>query len=161
MPNIGTVLRDEVVRLARRVVKADTHLLRRQSVAHRHAIAQLRRQVASLEQALKRAQRRVPGQVSSEDGETPRVRFSAAALRATRKRWGLSGEQLARLLGVSSQALYFWETGKNRPRGKSLARWAELRALGKRAIAAQLEAASRPSTRRHATPRRRKSSKAP
>jgi transcriptional regulator with XRE-family HTH domain len=48
-----------------------------------------------------------------------------ARLSALRQARGLTGEQLARRIGVSRQALWYWETGRRTPRPEQLAKVAE------------------------------------
>jgi len=45
---------------------------------------------------------------------------------------------MGKLLGVSAQSVYHWETGKTKPRVSQLAAIAAVRKLGKRAVAAKL-----------------------
>jgi len=49
-----------------------------------------------------------------------------------RRRLGLSAAQLGRLIGVSEQSIYNWETKKATPRKDAFAAIIELRSLGKR-----------------------------
>jgi DNA-binding transcriptional regulator YiaG len=44
------------------------------------------------------------------------------------------------LVGASAQSVYNWESGEVRPRAKHLAAIASLKNMGKRQVAAQLEA---------------------
>ena len=71
-----------------------------------------------------------------------RVRFTAAGLAANRKRLGLSAADFGRLVGTTGQSIYAWEGGSATPRAKNLAAIAELRSLGKKAVAARLAALS-------------------
>ena len=54
MPNIATILKDEIARVARREVRAETQKLKKASTQHRTVIAALKRQLAALEQKRKR-----------------------------------------------------------------------------------------------------------
>jgi DNA-binding transcriptional regulator YiaG len=47
-----------------------------------------------------------------------------SACRALRKSHGLSIGDIARTVGVSRQAIAFWETGERRPQGENLSRYA-------------------------------------
>ena len=55
-----------------------------------------------------------------------------------RERLGLSAEGLGKVLGVSGQSIYNWESGKARPRGDQLAKLSQLRKVGKRRVMAFL-----------------------
>jgi DNA-binding transcriptional regulator YiaG len=143
MPNIAAVLKDEIARLARKEVRAQTQEFKKASAQYRTHIAALRRRVDDLERQLKRVGK-ANGQVaraqpaSDESDETPR-RFSATRLAAQRKKLGLSAADFATLLGVSGQSVYKWEHGESRPRARQLEAIAALRGIGKREAAARLE----------------------
>ena len=49
MSNIGTVLKEEISRLARKEVRSQVDPTKKTTTTHRHEIAALKRQVASLE----------------------------------------------------------------------------------------------------------------
>ncbi len=48
----------------------------------------------------------------------------------------MTREQFARLLGVSPGSIFGWETGRTTPRGRSAARFLEVRKLGVRKVRA-------------------------
>jgi hypothetical protein len=54
MPNIASILKAEISRVARKEVRAEIEILKKASVAHRATIAELRRQVSALEKELRR-----------------------------------------------------------------------------------------------------------
>lgn len=146
MANIAVVLKDEITRLARRALKAELDALRKAGTSYRSDIAALKRRVADLEKGRKALERQVGAEAapskSTANGETPEksLRFSAKRLRAQRKKIGFSAEDFARLLGVSAQSIYNWETGKATPRRQQLEAIASLRGIGKREALARLEA---------------------
>jgi len=144
MPNIAAVFKDEIARIARKEVRAQTGDFKKASAQYRAHIAALRRRVDELERQLKRvgkgAGRSAPARAEGDDEEasgTPR-RFSATRLSAQRKKLGLSAADFAALLGVSGQSVYKWEHGEARPRARQLEAIAELRGIGKREAAARL-----------------------
>src|SRR4051812_13352102 len=55
MPNIASVLKSEIARVARKEVRAEFEALKRASIQHRGAISALRRQVDALQKELRRA----------------------------------------------------------------------------------------------------------
>lgn len=142
MPNIAAVLKDEIARIARKEVRAQTEDFKKSSAQYRAHIAALRRRVDELERQLKRvgkaADRASAAPADDEDASTPR-RFSAARLAAQRNKLGLSAADFAALLGVSGQSVYKWEHGESRPRAKQLEAIAALRGIGKREAQARLE----------------------
>ena len=143
MPNIAVLLKDEIARIARKEVRAQTEDVRKASTQYRTHIAALRKRIEELERELKRvrkgAGRAGPAPSGSDDeGGTPR-RFSAARLAAQRRKLGLSAAEFAALVGVSGQSIYKWEHGEARPRAKQLEAIAALRGVGKREAVARLE----------------------
>jgi DNA-binding transcriptional regulator YiaG len=66
------------------------------------------------------------------------VRFSARSVKAQRRRIGLSADDYAKLVGVSSLTIYNWEHGKSRPRKEQLASLVSIRGIGKREAQAKL-----------------------
>jgi DNA-binding transcriptional regulator YiaG len=67
------------------------------------------------------------------------VRFSARSVKAQRRKVGLSADDYAKLIGVSSLTIYNWEHGKSRPRQEQLSSLASIRGIGKREAQARLK----------------------
>lgn len=140
MPNIGAVLKQEIARLSRREIRSEVQATRKASAQYRRHIATLRRQVAALERQLAMLSRRVQHAPSDSQTEArTKFRFVAKGLRSQRARLGLSAGEYAKLVGVSAQSIYNWESEKARPRAEQIAKLAALRAVGKREAAARLE----------------------
>jgi DNA-binding transcriptional regulator YiaG len=140
MPNFASVLKNEIVRLARKEVRKEVEGLKTASTHYRSEIAGLKRRVADLEKKHVRIEKTGPRKVTPEAGgeEATRLRFSAKRFATQRQKLGVSAKDMGTLLGVSAQAVYNWETGKSRPRQQQLAAIAALRKLGKRQAMAQL-----------------------
>lgn len=141
MPNFASVLKDEILRLARKEVRKELEGLKKASGQYRSDIAALKRQVAALERQQARIAKKLPGKVAVEaDGESStKFRFSAKRFAAQRQKLGLSAGDMGTLIGVSAQTIYHWESGKTRPRQSQLAAIAAVRKMGKRAIKGKLE----------------------
>jgi len=148
MPNIASVLKAEISRIARKEGRSEVETLRKAVSMQRSDIAALKRRVQELEKALK-ALARASGRAkvvkpwansASEDSDTGGLRFRAAGMASNRKRLGLSAENFGLLVGATGQSVYAWENGKSKPRAGSLAAIAALRGAGKREVAARLEA---------------------
>jgi len=136
MPNIASILKSEIARVARKEVRAETLQLKKAVSAYRSQIAMLKRRAQALEQQLralgKRGSKAAP-KPAGDDGEVPAsFRFSAKGLKSHRRRLGLSAHDCGVLLGASGQSIYKWEDGKARPRAKHLPAIAALRNLGKK-----------------------------
>lgn len=144
MPNIASILKAEISRVARKEVRSEIETFRKSSVAHRTSIAELRRQVSALEKELRRVTKgatRLSSPASSEaDESSTKRRFSPTRLAAHRSKLGLSAASYGQLVGVSGQTVYHWEQGKARPRAAQLEGLAAVRGLGAREIAARLAA---------------------
>lgn len=140
MPNIASILKDEILRLARREVRKEIESLKKASAQYRSDIAALKRMVAALEKQFDKLKMTNPKQVATEAVGEPetRFRFSAKRFTAQRQKLGLSAGELGALLGVSAQTIYNWEAEKSRPRQKQLASLAALRTMGKREIKSRL-----------------------
>lgn len=141
MPNLAAALKDEVTRLARKELRGETGSLKKSSARYRSEIAGLKRRIAVLEQLVGRLARLAPGgEAARPAAEGGGVRFSAANLKKLREKRGLSAAGLGKLLGVTAQTIYNWESGTTRPGREQLVALAAARKLGKREIARRLGA---------------------
>lgn len=143
MPNVGQLLKQEIVRLAKKEVNASLQPSKKIASAHRTSIAQLKRQVSDLSRTVSALRKLVSKRPVADEAaaDTPKLRFVAKGLASHRARLGLSAGDFGRLVGVSGQSVYNWEAGKSIPRASQLTRIAELRAAGKREVQAKLAAA--------------------
>jgi DNA-binding transcriptional regulator YiaG len=140
MPNIASVFKDEIVRVARKEIRSELAALKKASTAHRAEIAALKRRAQELEREVRVLTRALgkaaPGPVR--DVTSKPTRFSAKGLASQRKRLALSAADCGLLVGASGQSVYNWEAGTARPRASHLAAIAGLRTLGKKEAAARL-----------------------
>jgi DNA-binding XRE family transcriptional regulator len=147
MANIAGILREEIGRLSRREIRKSTESTKKATNQHRHAIATLKTHVARLERQVSLLTRtmarfRQGPAAASNDGSSPtKFRFVAKGLRSHRIRLGLSAGDFGKLVGVSANSVYAWESGTTTPRREQLAKIAALRTVGKREAAKRLEAA--------------------
>ena len=141
MPNIAAVLKEEIVRLARKEIRKQTSVLKKMSAQYRKDIAEMKRRIADLQRKVAPLQKRVLRGTSAQpaEGDGEHVRFTAKGLRSQRKRLGLSAANYGKLIGVTGQTIYSWEQETSRPRKSQVARIASLRHLGKREAYARLE----------------------
>jgi DNA-binding transcriptional regulator YiaG len=131
MPNLAFLLKEEIVRLARKELRKELEGLKKASTSYRSEIAALKRRLAVVEKEAARHGKRV-STTKADTAPTTRVRFSAKGLASQRKRLGLSAAALGMLLGVSAQSIYNWEAGKTQPRREQVTAIAAMRKLGKR-----------------------------
>ena len=142
MANLAVVLKEEIQRLARKEIKAQTGSTKQAVAQYRREIASLKRQLAAQGKKIafleaQEKKRLGEPQVTEELAEG--ARFSARSVKAQRDRLGLSQVDYAKLVGVSSLTIYNWEHGKTRPRNEQLAALVAVRGVGKREAIAKLE----------------------
>jgi len=144
MPNLASVLKAEVTRLARKELKVETDALRKLVASQRSELSALRKRVSDLERAQKQTSKAVlarkPAEPTPASEDDSKLRFRAAGMAANRRRLGLSAADFGRLIGATGQSVYAWETGKSKPRSQNLAAIAALRGIGKREVAERLAA---------------------
>lgn len=142
MANIAALLKQEISRLVRKELKAETESLKKSNSRYRAEIAELKRRITGLEQQLKAAERQSRRQAStsvSPEVES-KVRFRADGLKKHRERLGLSAPSMASILGVSPQTIYNWESGTSKPSKDLVVKIAILRKMGKREVQERLAA---------------------
>lgn len=136
MPNIASVLREEILRLSRKETRSQTIATRKAAAQHRHDIAALKRQVADLQRQvnllLSRTSKGEASPAHAEGANGTKLRFVAKGLRSHRTRLGLSAGDFGKLVGASANSVYAWESGKTVPRREQIAKIAVVRAMGKR-----------------------------
>jgi DNA-binding transcriptional regulator YiaG len=141
MANIASVLKGEILRLARKEARSETSGLKKASAQYRRDIAELKRRIVDLQRKVapleKQVHRNAPSPTPEVDAE--HVRFTAKGLRSQRQRLGLSAANYGKLIGVTGQTIYSWEAETSRPRKQQFAPIAALRHLGKREVQARLQ----------------------
>jgi len=142
MTTLAVALRDEIRRLARKEIKAQTGPTAQAVARYRREIAKLKRQLRAQEKKvafLESQESKRLGKSEVEQDTKEGVRFSARSVKAQRRRVGLSAADYAKLVGVSPLTIYNWEQGKSRPRKEQLASLVAVRGIGKREAQAKLE----------------------
>lgn len=140
-------LKNEITRLARKVVKSEISPLQSNSATHRRHIAELRRRIDAMDREIKQLRKgatQQAGAAAADQADAPvKLRFRAAGLKTHRAMLGISAENYAKLIGVSGLTIYNWESGTNRPRASQLPAIAAVRRMGKREALARLEQLSK------------------
>ena len=141
MADLAGALKEEIRRLARKEIKAETGATKQAVSQYRREIAKLKRQVAEQEKKIafladqERKRLEQPEAEQVDEG----VRFSPRSVKAQRDRLGLSAADYAKLVGVSALTIYNWEKGKTRPRKEQFAALVAVRGIGKREAMRRLE----------------------
>lgn len=144
MPNIGTVLKDEIKRLARRSTAPQYRPLKKDVAELKRIVIQQRRAIQALQQDNKRLVADLNARIAKlpavSDKEAQRIRLSPRIIAAQRKRLGLTQDEFGKLLNVSGHSVFLWEHEKAAPRRKVRAAFAAVRTLGRREARQRLEA---------------------
>lgn len=141
MNTIVSVLKAEIVRIARKEMKQELLSLKKAASTYRTEIAALKREVKTLRSEIRANSKAIKSappklKVQEEAGAPPKkIRFTPQSLATLRAKLGLSQAEMARLLGASALSVYKWEAGKAHPRAAQLARIASARGLGKKEAA--------------------------
>jgi DNA-binding transcriptional regulator YiaG len=141
MTTLAIALKDEIRRLARKEIKAQTKTMSRAVAQYRREIARLKRQQREHEKKIAFLEAQTRKNLHLGSGHAERngdARFSARSVTAQRQRSGLSAANYAKLIGVSPLTIYNWEHSKSRPRKEQFAALVALRGLGKREAQAKL-----------------------
>ena len=140
MPNIATILKEEIIRVARKEIRSEIASLKKAAASHRADIADLKRRAGTAEKELRALQKALakeaPAAEAKADSSSAKgLRFSAKGLASQRKRLALSAEECGLLVGATGQSIYNWESGSARPRAAYLPAIAELKKIGKKEAA--------------------------
>ena len=105
MPDIGKVLKDEIARISKREAN-------RLVSAQSKTIRDLKREVANLKKQIGTSATKPPAEPKAVRMDEPagkRVWFTSKGIKGMRKRLGLNRSQMAKLCGVSPNAVGLWE----------------------------------------------------
>jgi DNA-binding transcriptional regulator YiaG len=154
MPNIAQVLKQEIARLAAKEVRSAVAPLRRDKVALKKAVRDLRLRVESLEgdAALlkaeqERSKRLVIGALPAKELA---IRITAKGMRSLRRKLRLTQAEFAALVGVSTPTVWQWEkkTGALKVRDETKKAIFGVRDLGAREARRRLEGMPKPEAKK-------------
>ncbi|HEU4333207.1 MAG TPA: helix-turn-helix domain-containing protein [Candidatus Eisenbacteria bacterium] len=157
MPSILKALRAEIRQMARHETKRASNPIRDQIRDLRRSLTSIERRLAGLKSA---SVIRPMIATGAQGADGRRARFAPALIRRHRSQLGLSRKAYAKLLGVSSLSVYFWETGRTRPRRETILAWQDLRKKGVRELRLLAGVAGEAGTPRRAPARGVKKTKA-
>lgn len=161
MPNINSVVNEQIRRLARREIRTNTKAIKRATGHYRRDIAALKRQVAQLVKLVAALKKQLPDQPQLPPAEAVKgARLRVSGLKAHRARLGLSAKDYGKLMGVSGLTIYNWEAGKSKPRRSQLPKIVSVRGIGKKEAMQRLGMGEEPKaammTAKAAAPKTRK-----
>ena len=140
MPNIATVLKEEITRLVRKETKAEFASLKKENAMLRKEIANLKKQISKCCDMPVKSAASKPGRKPA--AKTKNVvaekvsgkKVTGKAIKRLREKFGLSQGIFAKLMGLTGQTVYQWEkkNGPIRFRGEGELRYNEIKNLGKK-----------------------------
>lgn len=149
MPNLATLLKEEISKLARKEVQDQMRTFAKDIKEQDARIARLEKQgdqpkakTKAKAKAKAKADQPAPAEEAAAAPAPKRnskTRFSPASLKTNRKRLNLSQADVGILLGTSTNTVLRWEAGSSKPRGVNLPKIAELSKLGKKEAKQRLE----------------------
>jgi DNA-binding transcriptional regulator YiaG len=176
MPNLATVLKEEILRLARKETRTAMKELQQTLRLERQQVRELRtelkvqgKELVSLRKALESRAMAAPAasKVSSARVPAKATGWRKDSVRTTRAKHGLSQQAMAKLLGVGLNTVWLWEKGRNNPRTKQQMAILELRELSAVQLANRLaavglgEARKKPGRRKASSTKQKPSKKRP
>lgn len=138
MSDIRKVMNEEIRRLARKEIKAVVAPLLAAGSVQKKRIAELEKRIKVLEASKPSPKAEQPAIIVPavpEGGKEKQIRLTADRIRKVRTKLAISQEQFAKILGVNTQSVNFWENGKTSPRLILKKQIAAIRDMGKREIA--------------------------
>jgi len=115
MPNIATVLKTEIQRLARREVNQAIAPLKKSSASLRKTTSDQKQKIISLEHENKRLQQQIAKVKPATPGQpVENIRITGKNIKSLRKRLGITQEEFAKLVGSSIQIVPRWEKTRGR-----------------------------------------------
>ena len=143
MPDVASVLKEEIIRLSRSEIKKQIDPLNKRVQELKKTVTQQKQQIAALEksqsQADKRAKKASGIAQPIDEEKSSSARITIASIKSHRKRLKLSQREMGLLLDVSAQTIIRWEAGKGSPRGENKDAFFALRDMGRRQVKERLE----------------------
>jgi len=162
MGKVESVIKSEIVRLAKRETRKISVPLSRDVWSLKSTVSQLRKAVLALQRITANQQKELEkGKMVLEapPEEVKESRFSPRLIRSLRRHLGITQKELAILTGVTVGAAHLWESGQFKPSMKKKAVMVALRKLGRREVRKLLEAKGTQKVEKKVSSRRRKRTK--
>lgn len=143
MPNVATVFKQEIARIARKEAKSAYKALPGTLAALKKALSGQKRKIAQIEAQAGKLEKRLSagrGVAMPKPEELERSRLGASNIRKLRAKLDLTRAEMAKLIDASANSVLLWEGGKSTPRAAAKAKIIALRKLGRRKARKLLEA---------------------
>ena len=136
MGKLEGVIKNEIIRLAKREMRIKFLPLRRDVRSLKITASQLRKSVLGLQRVVNQQSKRMGSnlvpEVTPEDMK--KARFSPRLIKSLRKHLGVSQREMAKLAGVTAGAVFLWEKGKFEPKDDKKKVLVGLRKLGRQNV---------------------------
>ncbi len=142
MGKVETIIKSEIMRLAKKEMRRSFVPLNRDVRSLKGIVSQLRKNVAGLQRFVAQQEKQSQGQkipLEVNPEEMKKARFSPRLIKSLRKRLRMSQKEMALLAGVTVGAIYQWEKGIFEPRGEKKRVLVALRKLRRREARRLLE----------------------
>ena len=159
MAKFESIIKSEMIRLAKREIRKIAVPLGRDVWSLKSAVSQLRKAVLTLQRIIASQQKVLEKEKKPLEAPPEEVkvsRFSPRLIRSLRGHLGITQKELAILTGVTVGAIHQWESGRFNPSLKKKAVMVALRKLRRREVKKLLEGKKYEMTEKKVTPRRRK-----
>ncbi len=161
MAKIESVIKAEIVRLAKREMRTAFLPMKREVRQMSTKLSGLSKAISSLNRLTKEVglEEKAKPKLEATPEEVKTSRITPARIRSLRKKLGISLREMGLLTGVGLGAVLAWEKGKFAPRGDKKTALVALRKLGKRQVKELLQekvASASPQPKRKAPPRAKK-----
>lgn len=140
MGKVESIIKSEIVRLAKREVKKTILPLKGEIRSLKGIVSQLRKTLLSIQRISPAEFREKEVSMEVSPDEVKNARFSPRVIRSLRKRLGITQRELALLTGVTVGAIHQWESGKFKPAMKKREIMVTLRKMGRREVRKMIEA---------------------
>ena len=142
MGKLGSIIKSEVIRLAKREMRKVSVPLGRDVRSLKNTVSQLRRSVLAIERFVVQKQKELSKReirLEALPEELKKSRFSPRLIRSLRKKLRITQKELAALAGVTVGSVHQWETGRFQPKTVKKARLVALRRLTRSDVKKLLE----------------------
>ena len=136
MGKIGSIIKSEIQRLAKREVRSTFRPLRKEVWGMKLKLSNLIKNLTVLDRLAKEASKgkSTESKLEASPEEVKSSRLTPERIAGLRKKLGISQRELGLLVGASLGAVAMWEKGKFKPKGEKKAALVALRKLRKREV---------------------------
>ena len=113
MPNIASIFKQEILRLAGKTVRTAVMPLLKDKIALKKIVRELKKRIERLEKdnniLMDEQDRHKKLIIGAIPADALSIRVTAKGMRSLRRKLGLTQEEFAKLAGVTAQTIWLWE----------------------------------------------------